>query len=233
MTEESSEQAYGLATESQSAAFSFSMTSFSLVGVVALMIFSVLIILYAIMMALYQPQALLSLFTTLLQSQLVGVIIGGILTLMSSYFLFSLKNLRGLQNIARGFISELETYRAWDEDINMTYSALDPNTISTDFLNYLNRPIFTDESLFYTFRKEMFSFDASLVNKMLQFYSYLKAAEEDRRRARYYAVEQNLLVENFDIIIESVRHLVESVEKADALIPEIIRELEMIVNRKI
>lgn len=166
------------------------------------------------------------------QTQLLGVLIGGVLTLASSYFLFSLKNLHEKKNIARGFLSELNIYSDWVTDFleRFTRTAYTPANI--EFMPELNRPIFDDESLYYELRKEIFQFDNSLVEQLLFFYSLLKAAEEDRR-ILLYLWKSGDIVKNSGRIIELNTHMVETIQKANRLIPEIHASLQTVINRTI
>jgi len=90
--------------------------------------------------------------------------------------------------------------------------------------------IFDNNSLYYALRKEMFKFDEGIVEQLLQLYSFLMYAEEDRRMILH--LRKNL-PENAPNIIELKTEMLDTLQQANLLIPEIIKDLTFIIDRKI
>jgi hypothetical protein len=163
-------------------------------------------------------------------SGLVGVIVGGLLTFFTSYYLLSLKHLQDLKSIARGFISELQKYKDNIQSFFNDYPKEGLTTINLNLLQEMNRPIFDNDSLYYALRKEMFQFDEKNVEKLLHFYSYLMIAEEDRRRLLNLRED---FMKNTMRIIELQTHMFDTLQQATSLIPDLIKDLTFIIDRKI
>jgi len=164
------------------------------------------------------------------QTQLVGVIVGSLLTLFSSYLLFSLKHLQELKSISRGFISELHKYQNNIQSFVDDYSNGIATTVNINLLQEMNRPIFDNDSLYYSLRKEMYKFDEGIVDRLLQFYSLLMTAEEERRRL--FNLREDFMKKPTHIIAVQT-HMFETLQKANSLTPDLIKDLACIIDRKI
>lgn len=162
-------------------------------------------------------------------SGLVGVIVGGLLTFFTSYYLLSLKHLQDLKSIARGFISEFRMYQKNIQRFVDEYSN-GSTSVNNNFLQEMDCHIFDNNSLYYALRKEMFKFDEGIVEQLLQLYSFLMYAEEDRRMILH--LRKNL-PENAPNIIELKTEMLDTLQQANLLIPEIIKDLTFIIDRKI
>jgi len=158
-------------------------------------------------------------------SPLMGAIVGAIIALLSAKYMFQIQQNEALKTISRGFYVELECYQTWMKPwvkfIIASESLLGVNTLPlTGFVN-IHRPFFDNDSLYYSFRKEMFQFDKEISEKLFRIYSLIKGAEESRL----------LIVQNFehfhpDVQRENYEHIKQNFQQALQLIDEVKQKFD-------
>ena len=114
---------------------------------------------------------------------LLSVVIGGVIGLFSSYFMWKTQIKYDKKNITRGFyleISSLETRLKLFADV---FSGVTPQHKTDDPVE-IPYPLYADDGLFFVFRKEMSSFSSDLSKSLFEFYTYLLTAEKDRKIAK-------------------------------------------------
>lgn len=174
-----------------------------------------------------------------LQTQLIGVIIGGALTLFSSYYIFFITRRDELRAIGRGFSIELEIQQDWIqhwiEKINRYNDANFTELFLSNDQDY-HRPFISEESLYYVFRKEIFKFDKELAGNLFRFYSLLKGAEESRRyiianRGDRYSPGEHLGFQPQEQK-NSILHIKRNFDQGINLIPNIMSLLKSLQGNK-
>lgn len=111
--------------------------------------------------------------------EVIFVIIGGIIGFVSSYFVWKVQTRYEQKNVARALYMELSSL----EDRLHTFAGVfmnPPSGIDRDAPMKINQPFYT-EGLFFSFRKEISSFNKELSNSLFQFYMYLLTAEQFRQ----------------------------------------------------
>ena len=156
---------------------------------------------------------------------IIGAVIAGIIGLGSSLWLLSLQRRNERRVIALGFRKELEIHEGWLSVSAKAYREMIPPEI----WEIKNRPISTENSLYYVLRKEMFQLSSSTVDGLLNYYSHLFAAEEELRKVGMQNTQpmdlRNLLCQQ-DYFVELYQPVAESLETAAAMIPDLIQRLE-------
>gem|GEM_PF-4550417 len=92
-----------------------------------------------------------------------------------------------------------------------------------------NRPISKENSLYYVLRKEMFQLSSSTVDGLLNYYSHLFAAEEERRKVgmqNTHPMDLTNLLCQHAYFVELYQPVAESLETAAAMIPDLIHRLK-------
>jgi len=158
-------------------------------------------------------------------SQLLGVIIGGFIAILSGYLLWIIREIHNIRNISKGFLTEIRNYDDW---INQIVPRYQNNTRSFIFDTTLERPIITDNSLYFIFRRELFKFNAKLIDSLLIFYSHLMTAEENRKSALYVFKNNPTDIGGGS---EYQINMVEALKSAKSQIPDTIDQLTGIINR--
>lgn len=107
------------------------------------------------------------------------VIIGGIIGFASSYFMWRVQTRYKQKNVARALLTELSSL----EEGLKTFAQVfvnPPPQFNRDAPVKINQPFYT-EGLFFSFRKEISSFNKELSNSLFQFYMHLLTAEQFRQ----------------------------------------------------
>lgn len=150
----------------------------------------------------------------------IGVLLGGLIGYLSSYRLLKLQQQDERRSIALGFKKELEIHRDWLSELTTAYREVMPPVI----WEIRDRPLSTENSLYYILRKEMFQLSSSTVDGLLTYYSHLFAAEEARKNAQNSWPKETLRQQSF--AVELCRPVAESLEAAVAMIPDLLERLE-------
>lgn len=154
---------------------------------------------------------------TLMDNQLIGVIIGALISIVTSLLLYWQQRLDKLQPISRGFIQELNCYKPFLKEWLATYPDANLQSPSLFTIFDLNRPFSTEESLFHIFRKEMYELDSEISQKLFKFFSLIRAAEESRR----YIVDHISIGFHPAIQENKMLHIKKNLTEALEMIPEI------------
>lgn len=114
---------------------------------------------------------------------LLSAVIGGTIGFISSYFMWKTQIKYNNRNIAKGLhmeISSLERTLKLYADLFSGVTPPPPQSETDDPVE-IRDPFYTQDSLFFVFRKEMSSFNLDLSKSLFEFYTYLLTAEKDRK----------------------------------------------------
>lgn len=141
---------------------------------------------------------------------ILGVLIGGMIGFGASYVTLRLQWRKERRAIALGFKKELQHNRYWLASMAEGYRNAGP-----DFLREISqRPINTENSLYYIFRKEMFYLKSETIDELLTYYSYLFYAEEGRKGIRNSYPGANIqAAKNIEAALSMIDDLVRRLEK--------------------
>lgn len=155
---------------------------------------------------------------------IIGAVLGGLIGYLSSSRLLRLQQQDERQAIALGFKKELEIHQGWLSESAQIFREVVPPAI----WEARDRPISTQNSLYYILRKEMFQLSSSTVDGLLTYYSHLFAAEAARRQAvaNPHPMDVTSLLHQQAFFIELYRPVAERLEAAAAMIPDLIERLE-------
>lgn len=111
--------------------------------------------------------------------EVIFVIIGGIIGFGSSYFVWKVQTRYEQKNVARALYMELSSL---EERLHAFAGVFmnPPSGVGRDAPMKINQPFYT-EGLFFSFRKEISSFNKELSNSLFQFYIHLLTAEQFRQ----------------------------------------------------
>jgi uncharacterized membrane protein YgaE (UPF0421/DUF939 family) len=163
-------------------------------------------------------------------SPLTGAIVGALIALLSSHYMFQVKQKSDLKTISRGFYVELDCYQDWMQPLVDTIEKIgETNLLGQKEIIILRfqdlyRPFFDNDSLYYSFRKEMFQFDKDTSEKLFRLYSLIKGAEESRRSL----LSNNQDKEHFDMAfqVEKIEHIKQNFQQSLTLIAEIKQDFD-------
>ena len=111
--------------------------------------------------------------------EVIFVIIGGIIGFASSYFMWKVQTRYEQENVARALYLELSSLEEQLKAFTGAFMNPPPGS-NRDTPAIINQP-FYNEGLFFSFRKEISSFNEELSNSLFQFYMLLLRAEEFRQ----------------------------------------------------
>jgi|WetSurMetagenome_2_1015567.scaffolds.fasta_scaffold94887_2 hypothetical protein len=154
-------------------------------------------------------------------NQLVGVVLGSLISIYVSILLYWQQRLDKLKPISRGFLIEINCFKPFIEEWLANYQGVDLKQKTLFTIFDFNRPFYTEESLFHIFRKEVYEFDLDLSQKIFGFFSLIRSSEESRR----FLI--NNIQEHFHPVMqeESMRHIEKNLTKALKMIPELEKML--------
>jgi len=178
-----------------------------------------------------------SFFNTLISigSVLLGVLIGGIVTYFVSLKILEKQQNIQKRNIARAFLSESQRIEEWMKpSIEDDYIIRNPDDLLFNLYKhafndlFLDRPLITDDCLYFTSRTAMYSLDEDVFDLLEHFYSKLLNAEEFRK----------IFFENKSLAASPMGYhdkrrfseTLEAIKRAYSLIDEIKLKLERIVK---
>lgn len=114
---------------------------------------------------------------------LLSAVIGGTIGFFSSYFMWKAQIKYDKKNIAHGFhmeIYSLENRLKLFADVFSGVTPPPPQHKTEDPVE-ISDPLYTNDGLFFVFRKEMSTFNIELSKSLFEFYTYLLTAEKDRK----------------------------------------------------
>lgn len=162
---------------------------------------------------------------------LLGAIIGGLLTICGSVILWLIQQRKELKNVSRGLffdISNLEVrfneFMDMREKFNLLAQekAKEQGTKVEHAIMSTPIPFYDDNGLFYAFSKDIARFDSKLSSVLYEFYITVDYVEKLRGRiARLQEHSNNLTEFDYKIMDVDYGEMVESVKKAQKLIPVI------------
>lgn len=158
-------------------------------------------------------------------NQLIGVILGSLISIYTSLLIYWQQRLDKLKPISRGFLIEIECYKPFIEEWLAAYKKANLKSRILFTIFDFNRPFYTEESLFHIFRKELYEFDSDLSHKIFEFFSLVRGAEESRR----FIVDH--IEDHFHPLRQeaSMMHIKTNLTRALEIIPEIeiiLKELD-------
>ena len=114
---------------------------------------------------------------------LLSAVIGGVIGFLSSYFMWNAQLKRDKKNIALGFYMEISSL---EKTLKLYADVFDgvtppPPQFKPDDPVDVPDSFYTNDGLFFVFRKEMSSFNRDLSKSLFEFYTYLLTAEKNRK----------------------------------------------------
>lgn len=164
---------------------------------------------------------------------IIGAIIGSIITIISNYYFINLNKKHELIKVSKAFHSELVNYKQWlkyfiEHYSEKAYMGGDEESDGIPLmLDDINRPIFSQSSVFILFRKEMSTFNGELYGNLLLLYSYFMGAEEVRRKIKRIWVS-NEASQNVLNLLNYQKEILRLFGLALDLLPKIEEELSKI-----
>jgi len=137
---------------------------------------------------------------------IIGGIIGGIIGFASSYFMWNVQTRYERKNVARALYMEISSLEGRLKAYTEAFKKPPPGCNPEDPVK-ITQPLYTEELLFSSFRKEISSFNKELSNTLFQFYIHLLEAEKLRQidKKDMFAIQLNKIMK--DQIVEAYRLL--------------------------
>lgn len=167
------------------------------------------------------------------EASVIGAIVGGVLVILSNWLIYYLNRRQELKKVSKAFHTELLNYKDWLSYFIEHYSQKgydggnEESGGMTLMLDDINRPIFSQSSIFILFRKEMSTFNFILYCDLLLLYSYFVGAEEVRRKIKRIWVSNEASQKVLDLL-DYQKEILRLLGLALDLLPKIEEELSKI-----
>ncbi len=145
-------------------------------------------------------------------SAVIGGIVGGFI---SSYFMWLLQKKDEKKNIARALYSEISSLEGHLRVFSGMFKNPPPG-VNHDAPIEINQALYTDYGLYFSFRKEISSFNEELSKNLFDFYIYLLRADEFRKiekSSMFFKPANDEMKTNIVKAYELLPHLKKLIEK--------------------